>query len=322
MSNYLQTVEEVYATAAKKPDVGLCCTRSPLWHLPDLHVPPCMLEMNYGCGTTVDPRDLRNSDTVLYVGVGGGLEAMQFAYFTRRPGGVIAVDPVTEMRTRARANFAQAARLNSWFRPEFVTLLDGNALALPVADGSVTVAAQNCLFNVFTSEDLDMALAEVFRVLKPGGLFSTSDPITPEPLPHSLTADGYLRARCISGCQTLADYLSAITAAGFGRVEIRSRSPYRCLSPSEYPDLPAAVMLESIEVAAFKVPDGPDGPAIFSGRTAAYVGPEPRWNDGAGHVLERGMPVAVSDAAALHLARHRHIVLTEPNYHCRGGGCC
>jgi ubiquinone/menaquinone biosynthesis C-methylase UbiE len=322
MSSYLRTVEEVYAAAAKKVEAGLCCTRSPLWHFPDLHVPPCMVQMNYGCGTTVDPRDLRESATVLYVGVGGGLEALQFAYFTRRPGGVIAVDPVAEMRARAQANFTEAARLNPWFGPEFVTLLDGNALALPVADSSVTVAAQNCLFNVFTSEDLEKALAEVVRVLKPGGLFSTADPITPAPLPHSLTTNGKLRARCISGCQTLADYLSAITTAGFGRVEIRSRSPYRCLAPSQYPDLPAAVMLESIEVAAFKVPDGPDGPAIFSGRTATYVGPELRWDDGVGHVLERGIPVAVSDAAADRLARHRHIVLTEPNYHCRGGGCC
>src|SRR5437879_3100697 len=141
MSRYLETVEEVYAAAANKPEAELCCTRSPLWHLPDLQVPSSMLEMNYGCGTTVDPRDLRGSDTVLYVGIGGGLEALQFAYFTRRLGGVIAIDPVAEMRARARANFAEAARLNSWFRPEFVTLLDGNALALPVADGSVTVVA-------------------------------------------------------------------------------------------------------------------------------------------------------------------------------------
>jgi ubiquinone/menaquinone biosynthesis C-methylase UbiE len=279
------------------------------------------LEMNYGCGTTVDPRDLRSSDTVLYVGVGGGLEALQFAYFTRRPGAVIAVDPVAEMRARAHANFVEAARLNAWFRPEFVSLLDGNALALPVAESSVTVAAQNCLFNVFTTEDLDTALAETVRVLKPGGLFATSDPITPGPLPQSLTADERLRARCLSGCQTLSDYLAAITAAGFGQVEVRARAPYRCLCPSEYPDLPAAVMLESIEVAARKVPSGPDGPAIFTGRTATFIGPEPCWDDGVGHVLQRGIPVAVSDAAAARLARHPHVLLTAPTYHSRGG-CC
>src|SRR2546427_182071 len=86
MASYLQTVEDVYAEAADKPDGQLCCTRSPVWRLPDLHVPPVMLEMNYGCGSTVDPRDLRPEDTILYVGVGGGLEALQFAYFARRPG--------------------------------------------------------------------------------------------------------------------------------------------------------------------------------------------------------------------------------------------
>src|SRR5439155_23715886 len=148
MNDYLKTVEEVYAEAARQPNADLCCTRSPLWRFPDLRIPPIMQEMNYGCGSTVDPRDLRGSDTIVYVGVGGGLEALQFAYFTRRPGGVLAVDPVAAMREKARANFAEAARLNPWFRPEFITLLDGNALALPADANSVTVLAQNCLFNV------------------------------------------------------------------------------------------------------------------------------------------------------------------------------
>src|SRR5437660_54405 len=115
MSNYLQTVADVYAEAAQKPDATLCCVTSAVWHLPDLHIPQVMLEMNYGCGSTVDPRDLRGDDTVLYVGVGGGLEALQFAYFTRRPGSIIAVDPVAAMRDKASANFEEAARLNRWF---------------------------------------------------------------------------------------------------------------------------------------------------------------------------------------------------------------
>jgi SAM-dependent methyltransferase len=322
MSSYLQTVEEVYAEAASKLDADLCCTQSPVWHLPDLRIPRCMLEMNYGCGSTVDPRDLRGEDTILYVGIGGGLEALQFAYFTRRPAGVLAVDPVAEMRERARANFAEAAKLNPWFQPELVTLLAGSALALPVASSTATVAAQNCLFNVFTVADLDQALAEIVRVLKPGGLFSTSDPITPVPLPDGLAGDERLRARCISGCQTFADYIAALVRAGFGRVEVRSRIPYRYLHPREYPALAAPVMLESIEVAAFKVPDGPDGPAIFTGRTATYIGPDPSLDDAAGFTFRRGMPVSVSDAAAERLSRHAEIVVTDPTYHCRSAGCC
>jgi SAM-dependent methyltransferase len=322
MSSYLQTVEEVYAAAAQEPDAGLCCTQSPVWNLPDLHIPPAMLAMNYGCGSTVDPRDLRREDTVLYVGVGGGLEALQFAYFTRRPGGVIAVDPVAPMRQRAGENFAEAARLNPWFRPEFVTLLEGTALDLPVSAASVTVLAQNCLFNVFTTADLDRALGEVVRVLKLGGLFATSDPITPVPLPAALADDARLRARCISGCRTLDEYLGALTGAGLGRVEVRARFPYRYLHPSEYPELAEPIMLESIEVAAYKLPDGPDGPAIFTGRTATYAGPEPARDDGTGHTLQRGVPVSVSDAAAVRLARRPGMVLTGPTYHCKTGGCC
>jgi SAM-dependent methyltransferase len=322
MASYLQTVEQVYAAAAAKPEADLCCTTSPAWRLPGLVIPQAMHEMNYGCGSTVDPRDLHEGDTVLYVGVGGGLEALQFAYFTRRPGSVIAVDPVAAMRERAAANIEEAARLNPWFRADFITLLDGSALDLPVPDCCTTILAQNCLFNVFMRDDLDRALAEVVRVLKVGGLFSTSDPITPVPLPAELTADEVARARCIAGCQTLEDYLAALTEAGLGRVEIRSRSPYRCLTPADCPALAGPVMLESVEVAAYKVPDGPHGPAIFTGRTATYAGPEEVFDDGLGYLFPRGMPVPVSDAAARRLAGVSQVLLTGPTYHYRGGGCC
>jgi SAM-dependent methyltransferase len=320
--SYLQTVEDVYARAAESPDAGLCCTPGRGWHLPNLVVPPIMHEMNYGCGSTVDPRDLRPDDTILYVGVGGGLEALQFAYFARRPGGVIAVDPVAAMRERARANFIEAARLNPWFRPEFVELHDGNALALPLPDNHVDVAAQNCLFNVFHADNLLCALGEVLRVLRPGGFLAMSDPITPVPLPAAFRADEVARARCLSGCLTIDVYLAALGLAGFGRIEVRARFPYRLVTPAEYPSLDRPVLLESIEVVAYKVPDGPDGPAIFTGRTAVYGGPNETFDDGRGNVLRRGIPMPVSDAAARRLADSPAIMITPPTYHARGGGCC
>jgi SAM-dependent methyltransferase len=321
MSNYLDVVKDVYAEAARQPDGKLCCTSSPAWSLPELRIPRRMLEMNYGCGSTVDPRDLKAGDTVLYVGVGGGLEALQFAYFTRRAGGVIAVDPVAEMRDRARENFAEAARLNSWFRPEFVTILDGSALALPVADATATVVAQNCLFNVFTEGDLRIALGEVARVLKRGGRFFTSDPITPGPLPVSLVANDRLRARCLTGCQTFERYLTLLTSAGFGRVEVRARVPYRLLTPAEYPELLRPVLLESIEVAAFREPEGPDGPAVFTGRMAIYGGPDAFLDVGNGHLLDRGIPVPVSDAVARRLETQPDVIVTAATHHGRAG-CC
>jgi hypothetical protein len=140
-------------------------------------------------------------------------------------------------------------------------------------------------------------------------------------LPEAFRADEIARARCLSGCQTFDDYLAAITSAGFGRVEVRARVPYRCLTPREFPVLREIVMLESVEIVAFKTPEGPDGPQIFTGRTATYAGPAESWEDD-GHVLPRGVPMPISDTTARHLARRRDVVLTPPTYQVRGGGCC
>jgi hypothetical protein len=69
MNNYLETTKDIYKAAAQTPDVGLCCTTTPVWSFPGLSIPKIMLEMNYGCGSTVHPRDLVNSPKILYVGV-------------------------------------------------------------------------------------------------------------------------------------------------------------------------------------------------------------------------------------------------------------
>ena len=124
---YIEATREFYRSAAETPEPGLCCTTTPIWKLPGLSIPDPMLEMNYGCGTTVHPRDLENGPTVVYVGVGGGMELLQFAYFSRRPRAVIGLDPVPEMREAARHNLVEAARVNDWFREEFVEIREGDA---------------------------------------------------------------------------------------------------------------------------------------------------------------------------------------------------
>jgi ubiquinone/menaquinone biosynthesis C-methylase UbiE len=176
--SYLETTKDVYRQAAITPDVGLCCTTTPVWQLPGLSIPTRMLQMNYGCGSTVHPRDLINNPKVLYVGVGGGMELLQFAYFSRQQHSITGVDVVEEMLEASKINFLEAEKLNPWFKSDFVQLKKGNALDLPVEDNSMDVAAQNCLFNIFKHEDLKKALAETYRVLKPGGRLVLSDPIS------------------------------------------------------------------------------------------------------------------------------------------------
>lgn len=131
---YLQTTADFYAAVAQTPEVGLCCVQSSPLQLPGLIIPDAMQEMNYGCGSTVHPNELGNNPSVLYVGVGGGLEALQFAYFSRQPKGVIAVDPVEAMRRAATHNLKLAAQENDWFETSFVDICDGDAFNLPIPD--------------------------------------------------------------------------------------------------------------------------------------------------------------------------------------------
>jgi len=317
--DYRETVKDVYAAAARSPDATLCCVPGTQFVLPGLDVPARMLEMNYGCGATVHPEDLAGSAPILYIGVGGGLEALQFAYFRRRPGGVIAVDPVADMRAAARANLQLAARTNPWFDPSFVEIRDGDAAALPAEDDSASVVAQNCLFNVFQAGDLHGALREVHRVLGKGGRFSTSDPIATVPLPAALRANQTLRARCVSGCITYGEYVGALLEAGFRQLVVRARVPYRWLLPVDYPELSAPILLESLEVLAVKV--DLNEPQVFTGCTATWAGAE-SIVERRGLTFPRGTPFPVSDAVAAALAEEADFFVSKPTYHARGSGCC
>ncbi len=321
--SYLETAAQFYAEAAETPQVGLCCVSTPPLQLPGLKIPEIMQQMNYGCGSTVHPAELVGSPTVLYIGVGGGIEALQFAYFCRQPGGVIAVDPVAEMREAAARNLQLATQDNAWFNPNFVKILAGDAFELPIPDASVDVVAQNCLFNIFEPNDLQRALLEAYRVLKPGGRLIMSDPIATRPIPPHLQQDERLRALCLSGALTYDDYIQHLVAVGFGQVEIRARRPYRLLDPQSY-GLDAPLLLESLDSVAFKVPVPDDGACVFTGKTATYVGAEPMLDDRVGHTLQRGLPLAICDktAATLGLTFPQEVFITDSTWNYTSGGCC
>ncbi len=321
--SYLDATVDVYKQAAETPDVGLCCTTNPVWQLPGLSIPKRMLEMNYGCGSTVNPRDLVNSPTVLYVGIGGGMELLQFAYFSRRPGAIIGVDVVDEMLVACQDNLVEAEEQNDWFRREFMDIRKGSALALPVDDNSVDVAAQNCLFNIFKVEDLRVALEEVYRVLKPHGRLVMSDPTCEQPMSEALRNDDRLRALCLTGSLPLKEYLDVISSVGFGTIEVRAKRAYRVLSPNHYAT-DELIYIESVEVCAIKDPMPADGPCIFTGKTAIYFGDNDHFDDHKGHVLLPNQPLAVCDktAGALTALGRDDIFISPSTYFYDGGGCC
>jgi SAM-dependent methyltransferase len=323
MENYLSTAREIYGAAAVNPNKGLCCTATPVWQLPGLSMPKKMMEMNYGCGSTVHPRDLSNDPAILYVGVGGGMELLQFAYFSRRQNAIIGVDAVPEMLQVCGENLVLAERENSWFNRNMVDLRYGDALNLPLEDESVDVAAQNCLFNIFKDVDLKKALSEMYRVLKSYGKLILSDPVSETPIPDGLKNDENLRALCLSGALPLKDYLMLIAEVGFGTIEVRAKRPYRLLAPSHYAT-DSVIYIESVEICAIKDLMPSDGPCIFTGRTAIYFGTAEYFDDKQGHVLMNNQPLSVCDKTAANLESldRPDIFISPSTWFYDGGGCC
>ena len=321
--SYLETTKSVYKDAALTPDIGLCCTTTPIWQFPGLSIPTRMQEMNYGCGSTVHPRDLVNYPKILYVGVGGGMELLQFSYFSRQKNGVIGVDVVDEMLQACQDNFTEAEQQNDWFQKDFVQLKQGDALALPLADSSVDVAAQNCLFNIFKQDELKQALKEMYRVLKPQGRLVMSDPICEQPINDSLRNDEKLRALCLSGSIPLNDYLNMLVEVGFGTLEVRAKRPYRILDTAHYPS-EENLYIESVEVCAIKDPMPEDGACIFTGKAAIYFGNDDFFDDNKGHILLQNQPLSVCDktAAALQSLNRNDLFISPSTFHYDGGGCC
>lgn len=321
--SYQEETNNLYKEAALIPNEGLCCTTNPIWELPGLSIPVIMQKMNYGCGSVVHPRDLSNNPTVLYVGVGGGMELLQFAYFNRNKSGVIGVDILPEMLEASRKNFIEAEKENPWFKSSFVDLRLGDALNLPIEDNSIDVAAQNCVFNIFKADDLKKALQEIYRVLKPNGRLVMSDPVCEQDMPERLRNDNRLRAECLSGAISLKEYIKTITDVGFGTIEIRAKRAYRILSPKHY-NTDELIYIESVEICAIKDPMPADGPCVFTGKTAIYFGEEEYFDDKKGHLMILNQPLAVCDKTAGDLERLNRddIFISSSTFHYDGGGCC
>ena len=322
-TSYLAETRDLYKEAALNPQPGLCCTTTPIWQLPELAIPKRMLTMNYGCGSTVNPRDLARNPSILYVGAGGGMELLQFAYFSRRSGGVIGLDVVDEMLAACRENLHEAELQNPWFKSAFVDLRKGDALDLPIADTSIDVAAQNCLFNIFHDSDLERALSEMYRVLKPHGRLILSDPVCDAPMPEHLKNDERLRALCLTGAIPLDRYIRRLADIGFGTIEVRAKRPYRLLSPRHYAT-DRLISIESVEICAIKDPMPADGPCVFTGKTAIYYGDEDCFDDDKGHFLTLNQPLAVCDktAGALASLGRDDLHVTGSTWFYDGGGCC
>jgi len=177
-----------------------------------LGAPDAALAASLGCGVPTAVADLHPGEVVLDLGSGAGADVLISARRVAPGGRAIGLDMTTEMLELARRNAAEAEVAN-------VEFVQGYLEDIPLPDASVDVVISNCVLNL--AADKNVVLAEVARVLRPGGRVAFSDVIADEDMDDATKTDTAEWTGCIAGALTQAEFTQALTSAGFTDVEIR-----------------------------------------------------------------------------------------------------
>jgi len=174
--------------------------------------------MGLGCGNPHAIASLKEGETVLDLGSGGGFDCFLAARAVGEAGRVIGVDMTPEMVSKARRNAASAGVTNIEFRL-------GEIENLPVADASVDVIISNCVINL--SPEKPKVFKEALRVLKPGGRLAVSDVVATAQLPDEMKSDLALYAGCVAGAAPIDELTDMLKEAGFTDIRIQPKDESR-----------------------------------------------------------------------------------------------
>jgi SAM-dependent methyltransferase len=233
MSDLREQVRERYALAAKAVQAGAggcgcgpaCCDPEAgaldigsdifganLYEEGDVaSLPEEAVLASLGCGNPFAVADLREGETVLDLGSGGGIDVLLSARRVGPDGFAYGLDMTEEMLELARANAAKAGVTN-------VEFLKGEIEAVPLPDASVDVVISNCVINLST--DKSRVFAEIARVLRPGGRVGVSDVVAADELTPAERAERGSHVGCIAGALSFSGYREGLEGAGLGDVEV------------------------------------------------------------------------------------------------------
>ena len=170
--------------------------------------------MGLSCGNPTAIANLKEGQTVLDLGSGGGFDVFIAAKKVGAKGRAIGVDMTPDMLSKARANALKGRFENVEFRL-------GEIEHLPVADASADVIISNCVINL--SPDKPQVFRDAFRVLRPGGRLAISDVVATVELPEHMRKDAGLIAGCMGNASLIEDLETMMREAGFAQIRIQPK---------------------------------------------------------------------------------------------------
>jgi arsenite methyltransferase len=174
-------------------------------------LPGAAVLASLGCGNPTAVAELREGETVLDLGSGGGIDVLLSARRVGPAGIAYGLDMTEEMLALARHNAAEAGVANAHF-------LKGRIEEIPLPAESVDVVISNCVVNLST--DKAAVLAEIARVLKPGGRVGISDVVSEDRLSPEERAERGSYVGCIAGALSEGEYRAGLEAAGLAEVRV------------------------------------------------------------------------------------------------------
>jgi SAM-dependent methyltransferase len=174
-------------------------------------LPDAAVLASLGCGNPTAVADLHEGEIVLDLGSGGGIDVILSAKRVGPTGTAYGLDMTDEMLALARQNAADAGVANVHF-------LKGIIEAIPLPAESVDVVISNCVINLSTNKAA--VLAEIGRVLKPGGRVGVSDIVAEDRLTPAERAERGSFVGCIAGALSRSEYVAGLEAAGFDDVSV------------------------------------------------------------------------------------------------------
>jgi len=188
-------------------------------------LPESVIVMSDGCGNPTGLGMIREGETVLDLGSGGGIDVFLASMRVGNQGRVIGLDMTPEMVQKANDNARRVNLGNVEFRL-------GEIENLPLDDASVDVIISNCV--ICLSPNKGKVFSEMFRVLKSGGRLAIADEVALRQFTKEEKEDPAKWCSCVTGAITEMEYASALSGAGFEAVCVKRLRPPGELNPAVF----------------------------------------------------------------------------------------